>query len=211
MRVFTPATGNFSCLTRNFFEVTSTDASRYSALEAKRRDVPVDNENSDGSRRWEGEGSIEHGPHPKQAVGSRPDQAFAAISEQAFQCVLLADRHRGLAEGIRGLLTTLFKAVVMVADVDSLHESASRLRPDAAVVALSLARDRNLRWLQQLRRECPETKLIVLSELDDPSVRCEVLSAGADAFIVTRAISTDLLTAIESVFEPSADRGPRNR
>jgi hypothetical protein len=33
-----------------------------------------------------------------------------------IKCVLLADRHHGLSEGMRGSLETLFEAVVMVAD-----------------------------------------------------------------------------------------------
>jgi hypothetical protein len=35
-----------------------------------------------------------------------------------ISCVLLADRHHGLPEGLRGLLATAFRSVVMVADED---------------------------------------------------------------------------------------------
>ena len=57
------------------------------------------------------------------------------MSAENIHCVLLADRHHGLTEGIRGLLETLFDAVVMVADEPSLQESAVRLQPSAAVGA----------------------------------------------------------------------------
>ena len=50
--------------------------------------------------------------------------------------VLVADPHHGVSEGVRGLLATLFRAVVMVADEISLFESAGRLQCDLAVVDL---------------------------------------------------------------------------
>ena len=59
---------------------------------------------------------------------------------KAFSCVLLADRHHGLAEGVRGLLETAFESVFMVADGTSLLEGVDRLEPDVAIVDLSLAR-----------------------------------------------------------------------
>ena len=116
-----------------------------------------------------------------------------------LSCVLLADRHHGLAEGIRGLLETAFGTVVMVADEASLLEGAARLRPDVAVVDLSLARDSSLGWLRELRRRCPDLKVIVLSVHDEQTVRRAAMEAGADAFVLKRAIATDLLAAVELV------------
>jgi len=121
------------------------------------------------------------------------------VYERPLSCVLLADRHHGLTEGVRGLLETAFGTVVMVADEASLLEGASRLRPDVAVVDLSLARDNNLGWLRALRRSRPELKVIVLSVHDEESVRRAALEAGADAFVLKRAIVTDLLPAVARV------------
>ena len=113
--------------------------------------------------------------------------------------MLLADRHHGLTEGVRGLLATSFGSVVMVADEASLIECAGRLQPDMAVVDLSLAHDNQLDWLQALRHDCPELKVIVLSVHDEQSVREAALRAGADAFVLKRAIATDLLNAVDAV------------
>jgi two-component system secretion response regulator SsrB len=120
------------------------------------------------------------------------------MSETPLSCVLLADRHHGLTEGVRGLLETVFGTVVMVADEASLLEGAVRLRPEVAVVDVSLARDSGLGWLRTVRRRCPDLKIIVLSVHDEESVRSAALAAGADAFVLKRAIVTDLLPAIEA-------------
>ena len=66
-------------------------------------------------------------------------------TDETSGCVVLADRHHGLTEGIRGLLGTRFRTVVMVADESSLQETAARLRPMVVVADLSLARDHSLR------------------------------------------------------------------
>jgi two-component system secretion response regulator SsrB len=121
------------------------------------------------------------------------------MSEKPLSCVLLADRHHGLTEGVRGLLETAFGTVVMVADDASLLEAAVRLRPEVAIVDLSLARDSGLGWLRAVRQRCPDLRVIVLSVHDEESVRRAAMEAGADAFVLKRAIVTDLLPAIEAV------------
>ena len=114
-------------------------------------------------------------------------------------CVLLADRHHGLTEGVRGLLRSTFGTVVMVADEASLLEGADRIRPDVAIVDISLAQDSGLGWLRALRQRCPEVKVIVLSVHDEQCVRRAAMDAGADSFVLKRAIATDLLDAVEYV------------
>jgi len=121
------------------------------------------------------------------------------MAEHKASCVLLADRHHGVTEGVRGLLETLFETVVMVADGPSLLESARRLQPEVAVVDISLTRDASLHWLTELRERAPNLKVIVLSVHDEPAVRRAVMDAGADGFVLKRAIATELLTTIESV------------
>ncbi|MCX6551602.1 MAG: response regulator [Acidobacteria bacterium] len=121
------------------------------------------------------------------------------MADMPLSCVLLADRHHGLTEGVRGLLETAFGSVVMVADEASLVDAASRILPDVAVVDLSLARERGLGWLRAVRERCPGLKIIVLSVHDEQSVRAAATAAGADAFVLKRDIATDLLTAVELV------------
>jgi len=121
------------------------------------------------------------------------------MSEKLLSCVLLADRHHALTEGVRGLLETAFGTVVMVADETSMLEGAGRLQPDMAVVDLSLARDSGLGWLRALRQRCPDLKVIVLSVHDEQTVCRAALRAGADAFVLKRAIATDLLPAVDRV------------
>ena len=133
-------------------------------------------------------------------------------------CVLLADRHHGLNEAVRGLLESAFEAVVMVADEASLFESAKRLQPTLAVVEISLVHDDGFRWLQRLRKSCPDLKLILLSVHDEPSVCRAAMEAGAHGFVLKRHLATELLPAIDAVLagksyfssRPSEPEPPRS-
>jgi len=129
------------------------------------------------------------------------------VPEENLSCVLLADRHHGLTEAVRGLLETAFGTVLMVADEASLIEGAGRLRPDMAVVDLSLSRDSGLGWLRTLRQRCPDLKVILISVHDEESVRSAALAAGADAVVLKRAIATDLLAAIEECRSGRCENG----
>ena len=97
------------------------------------------------------------------------------------------------------LLSSMFEVVVMVADEPSLMESASRLHPALAVVDLSLDRRGGLRWLSDLRADHPGLKVIVISVHDEAGVEQAAKAAGASAFVLKRAIATDLLPAAEAV------------
>ena len=121
------------------------------------------------------------------------------VSKEETRCVLLADRHLGLMEGVHGLLETTFEAVVMVADEVSLIESATQMRVALAVVDLSLAPGEGLAMIRRLRARCPELKLIVISVLDEPTVSRSALGAGASGFVLKRSIATDMLDAVDAV------------
>jgi DNA-binding NarL/FixJ family response regulator len=115
------------------------------------------------------------------------------------KCVLLADRHYGVIEGIHGLLETTFVTVVMVTDESSLIESASRLQPAVVIADLSVAGGSGFGWLGRLLGHSSESKVIVLSVHDEPTVVQSALEAGASGFVLKRAIASDLLNAVDAV------------
>ena len=130
------------------------------------------------------------------------------MSRDDPNCVLLADPHHGMSEGVRNLLATMFDTVVMVADEGSLFESAGRLQSDLAVVDLALSRGNAIDFVRRLRGRFPDMRLIVVSVHDQPSVSRSVVEAGADAFVGKGAIATDLLAAADAVLAGHAFVSP---
>jgi DNA-binding NarL/FixJ family response regulator len=133
------------------------------------------------------------------------------MSDRSTRCVLLADRHHGLIEGMRGLLETAFGTVFMVGDEASLIEGVERLEPSLAVVDLALAGGNWLKLLRTLREGSPASKLIVLSMYDELSVVRAAMGVGVNGFVLKRAIATDMLDAVAAVLRGESYVSPSSR
>jgi DNA-binding NarL/FixJ family response regulator len=116
-----------------------------------------------------------------------------------YDRVILADTHHTMLEGIRGLLETMFDAVVMVADDTSLFDTAARLEADLIVADLSLPVSRDVNIVARLKGRFPKLKLIVLSVHDESIAVEEVMKAGAEGFVLKRTAATDLIPAVRAV------------
>jgi DNA-binding NarL/FixJ family response regulator len=127
------------------------------------------------------------------------------MATKEIRCALLADRHLGLAEGVRSLLETEFEAVVVVGDEVSLFESARQLELALAVVDLSLPRGGGLGMIRRLRSRFPQLKLIALSVHAEERVRLAALEAGANGVVLKKSIATDLLPTVDTVLAVKRD------
>src|SRR4051794_17094662 len=105
------------------------------------------------------------------------------MKAETIKCVLLADSHHGLSEGIRHLLESEFEVVVMVANEVSLIETAARLKPNLVVADLGLAQGERFGWLYRLRARCPESRVILLSVHDELCVLQAAFFAGAAGLV----------------------------
>ena len=113
--------------------------------------------------------------------------------------MLLADRHHGLRDSVRGLLETEFDNVFMVATEAALLEGAKRLNPTVALVDMSLSAGDLNSLLGRIRARAPGTKVLLLSVHDERTVAEGALAAGADAVVLKRCLATELMPAIDAV------------
>lgn len=118
-------------------------------------------------------------------------------SDNSSNCVLLADRHHGLRDSVRGLLEAEFATVFMVADEASLLEGAERLKPPVVVLELELAGGDLRSLLKRLRERAPSSKILVLTVHDERTVIEAALAAGADAVVLKRNLGIDLLPTLD--------------
>jgi DNA-binding NarL/FixJ family response regulator len=113
--------------------------------------------------------------------------------------LLLADRHQGLRDGVRGLLETEFETVFMVADEISLLEGAGQLGPAIVILDLSLASGDLRGLLARVTERSPGSKVLMLTVHDEVTVAAAALDAGAEAVVLKSRLSTDLLPAVDAL------------
>ena len=115
------------------------------------------------------------------------------------RCIVLADSHQNMLEGIRGLLDVLFDKVVMVSNLPSLFETVDKIKPEFAMVDVSLLKPAGTKTISEIKKLFPEVKLILLSFYNEPTVIQEVISEGVSGFVLKQNAGTDIYNAIENI------------
>jgi len=92
-----------------------------------------------------------------------------------------------------------FQSVVTVQNEVALVENSIRMQPSVVLADLSLTRDSSFDWLRRLLSRCPMSRVIVLSDYPESSVREAAFSAGAAGFVLKVKISSHLLHAVDQV------------
>lgn len=116
-------------------------------------------------------------------------------------CVVIADVHQSMLEGIRGLLDSVFETTVMVASVNSLKQATEKLHPDLVIMDVSMPSSGGDNVVREFINCCPGTKLIIMSVHDESNVADNIIESGASGFVLKRRAGTDLLEAVKEVLD----------
>src|SRR5438270_8253132 len=115
--------------------------------------------------------------------------------------VLLADDHRLLREAFAKLLEPNCDVVGAVADGRALLAAAPELRPDIVVLDIAMPLLNGLDAARQLKHLMPEVKVIFLTVSEDCDLAAEAIRAGASGYLLKNSAASELLKAIQEVFE----------
>ena len=115
--------------------------------------------------------------------------------------ILLADDHSVLRAGLVALLDAEPDIVVagQAADGAECYEQALALRPDIILMDINMPNCSGLEALGSIRRELPDTKVLILTMHDDIGYLKQVLSSGGSGYVLKQAASEELLSAIHAV------------
>jgi pilus assembly protein CpaE len=84
-------------------------------------------------------------------------------------------------------------------DADQLYEEIVRLKPSAAIIALSENSHSSLKFIERLAAECPSTALISAAHNASPDMIIQSLRAGAREFLRLPISGEELRTVMERV------------
>jgi DNA-binding NarL/FixJ family response regulator len=115
--------------------------------------------------------------------------------------ILVADDHELVRRGIRGLLRAR-RGWIIIGEARNGHEAvekASKLKPDVAIVDISMPHLDGLQVARQIREVTPNTKVVVLTMHESDQMVRRVLDAGALGYVLKSDLAAHLVKAVKDV------------
>jgi two-component system response regulator NreC len=124
--------------------------------------------------------------------------------------VFLCDDHAMLRAGLKALLADEPGLAVVgeAGDGAAGVEQAVALRPDVALLDITMPELDGLEATRQLHRRAPDVRVLILTMHDDPEYLFQALEAGASGYVLKRAAEADLVAAIRTVVADRAFLAP---
>ena len=122
--------------------------------------------------------------------------------------VLVADDHKILMEGLRGLLNPEFDLVGTAEDGRALLAAAEKLQPDVVILDISMPLLNGIEAARQLKQTQPDIKLVFLTMHPDVAFVREAFRAGASAYVLKRSAASELVRAIREALKGRAYLSP---
>ncbi len=124
--------------------------------------------------------------------------------------VLVVDDHAIIRDGICALLalTGDIEAVGVAANGRDALEMVTRLSPDIVLIDIVMPLMDGLEATHRIHKKFPETKVIVLTQYEERDYVFAVIEAGASGFVSKAAASSELISAIRSVYHGDSFLSP---
>lgn len=115
--------------------------------------------------------------------------------------IFIADDHEIVREGLRALVDAQpgMRVVGEAGDGREAYRAIVELRPDVAVMDISMPGWSGSEATSRLRRECPAVRVVSLTVHEDESYLRGLLEAGATGYVLKRSATADLVHAIRTV------------
>jgi RNA polymerase sigma factor (sigma-70 family) len=113
--------------------------------------------------------------------------------------ILLADDHRIVLEGLRGLLEGHFELAGTATNGRELLDLARQLHPDVIVADITMPLLNGIEAARMLRDEGNPAKIVFLTMHPDAIYASRALEAGASAYVLKHSASDELVAAIHEV------------
>jgi two-component system, NarL family, response regulator NreC len=114
--------------------------------------------------------------------------------------VIIADDHALMRDGIKALLslTPDIEIIGEATDGRQAIDQCRELKPDVVLMDIAMPGLGGLEATLELKREAPKTRVLVLTQYDDPEYVRRFLKIGVAGYVLKRMLGSDLASAIRS-------------
>ena len=115
--------------------------------------------------------------------------------------ILVADDHELVRRGIRGQLRARRGWIIVGEAMNGREtvEKVSKLKPDVAIIDISMPDLDGLQVTRQIREAAPTTKVVVLTMHESDQMVRRVLEAGALGYVLKSDLAAHLVKAVKDV------------
>ena len=115
--------------------------------------------------------------------------------------IFLADDHSVMREGLKYLIksNTGYDVVGESGDGKEAYEKIEKLKPDIALLDISMPTMTGIELSRQIHKYVPNTRVIIFSRHDDEEYVNQVMKYGAKGYVLKEDTGEDLLKAIKEV------------
>jgi len=124
--------------------------------------------------------------------------------------VLIVDDHTLFREGLRFILDKHQDIVVVGEASDGIEALAKvrKLKPDVVLLDITMPRLSGIETLKEIKSNAPDTSVIILTMHSKEQYILEILTHGANGYILKDSASEDLMSAIRAVVKGDAYLSP---
>ena len=129
------------------------------------------------------------------------DPGGGSLLKRTTVRILIADDHEIFRRGLRSLLESHshWQVCGEAANGREAIDRVRELRPDVVVLDVTMPEVNGLEAAKEIRKQMPESKVVILSQHEPAVMKQSALAAGAGAYVTKSEVSRELMIAIESI------------
>ncbi len=116
--------------------------------------------------------------------------------------IIIADDHTVLREGTRKLLNEELdmEVVAEALDGEEAVRLATELMPDIVIMDIAMPNVDGIAATKQIKQQCPDISVLILSAYDDDQFVFRLLQAGAAGYLLKSVHSQELIAGVRAVY-----------
>lgn len=106
-----------------------------------------------------------------------------------------------MLRSLKTILEPHIEVAAMTDNILSLIDAVEVLVPDLIIVHTAIPDHEHMNMTKHLKGRRPEIKIIVVSDITNSAIVCDVLNQGASGYIFQHKARTELVTAVREVLK----------